>query len=300
MQGSSKKVSFIKLSNKLLWIKDKGHNEKSLIDQVSELLQDSSTAAMIPEILAQLNWRVNKMNTCTFTINGLIRACGYIPKSGNNKSINKFREVLILLHEWDYLKNLALGIKENLETISPSTELTCSIDNKFIKKNGEDIEFFIVDLNTYATLFNLNSSSAFRRNLINIYFYLSARIPASTEEDTTNDHFCYVGQGEIASSLQITRNTVLTCLKALEDSKLIYFGNIGNVSGINRKGEVGTIFGKTVYAKTLKDLETGLSYSKSFYSSKGWLTSSDDIIKDKAKSILKKSRSKGGKKKCNP
>jgi hypothetical protein len=270
MLPTHKIVPFIKLPNKLVWARHKNNNEKTLIQDALEIIGDASTASMLPEILAQLNWRVTRLSTCNFTIAGLVKSCGYVPKTGNNKSINKFREILMLLQEWKYLINVQLEEGETMETISASSEITCEIDNRFLKKGEEDIEFFTVDLSVYNTLSKLNISSASKRNAINIYFYISARILSASpvSENHSKDsirNYCYFGQTEIATSLQISKSTVVSCLKVLGDSKLVYYGNIGSISGKNSKGEQGAVYATNIYAKTPEGLKQGLSYSKSFH-----------------------------------
>lgn len=270
MISSNTKTPFIKLPNNLVWGKNKENNEKSLVQQATELLGDSNTAAMIPEILAQLNWRVNRMNICTFTILGLIKSCGYTPKTGTNKSISKFRAVLTFLQDLGYISDLTLDPEESLETIATSTEITCSINNNFSRKGEEDTEFFIIDLDTYNALYTTSLASSFRRNIINIYFYLSARIlyvPPGTKFDPNDKHryFCYFGQGVITKDLGITKSTIVSCLKILGELELIYYGNIGSVQGTNSKGERGVIHARNIYAKTPEALKQGLEYSKSFY-----------------------------------
>jgi hypothetical protein len=301
MQPSKSVVPFIKLPNNLIWNRNV-LNEKSLVEKATDALDDTTTASMLPEAVAQLNWRINRMNFCTFTILGLVKSCGYIPKTGANKSISKFRDILILLEKWGYITDIHLEEKKTLETVSASTEITCVIKNNFIKKGEADVEFFMLDLNTYNILFKESPSSSFRRNILNVYFYISARLPATAFNSKLDFqdgkmHFCYFGQGEIASSLQITRNTVLTCLKKLEELDLIYYGNIGTVSGTNYKKEKGVINAKTVYSKTSQALEQGLRYSEHFYETQGYLLPKDVNVKTLAKSIIKKNKgSKGGNK----
>lgn len=288
---------FIKIPNNLIWILNTDTKEDSLMQQALKTLRDETMVSMLPEILTQLNWRVNRLGFCTFTLSGLIISCGYVPRTGDHNSINRFRSILNFLQYKNYITNVNFSKNDTFENIAPSSEVICILDNHFKQNKDGDTEFFTLTLKEYTEIFKKCTSSTLRRNILNVYFYLSARLPGNpfVKETNINDgllHFCYLGQGELASILYISRSTAATCLNILSDLKLIYYGNIGKITGTTSKGTEGTICATTIYAKSYEGLNQGLSYSSSYYESKGYSAPNNSELKELAKAII----SKGGKK----
>lgn len=292
-----KNSSFIKIPNNIVWILHTGPKEESLLQQASDFFKDETLASMVPEIITQLNWRVNKLGLCTFTLTGLIISCGYVPRTGEGNSTNRFRKVLAFLQNKKYLTSMNFSKKDTFENIQPSQEVLCILDNHFKQQNGEDIEFLTLTLTEYTSIFKKCTSSTLRRNVLNVYLYLSARLPGNPflKDINIHDgllHFCYLGQGELASILYMSRSTAVTCLNILLDLKLIYYGNIGKLTNVSNRGAEGTIYATTIYAKSQEGLKQGLNYSREYHNKLGYSTPNNSELRELAKAII----SKGGKK----
>ena len=114
--------------------------------------------------------------------------------------------------------------------------------------------------------------------MLNLYCYIISKIIRRNDGVDNinitggNAEVFWCSQEEICNNLDITKPTLNTYLKKLEELDLIYCDNIGY---IKKDGCIATPH--NVYAETRDELKEGLKQSKYYWESQGWKVTKNKI-----------------------
>lgn len=253
---------FIMLPNNLVWDYEKN---KPLCRYYDD---------KIVYILSYLSFNKTLMGESCFSINDMITKVGMIPKTGKGKTIESFRNLLIQLNE-DGIITLC---SDNLSRAKDYN--TCKLNNLIKQSNGNNVEFFTINVTNYRKIINHNEDGIDNVLLLKIFYYITSRIYKSKESDIFSKARCFFDSYvNICDQLQITENTYQKYIVALKEMELIFYDNIGLI----KKGNNFTAIANNVYALDKENLKFGLKESKEYH-----LDNDYKLISDKVNGELKR------------
>lgn len=251
-----KNDNFIMLPNKLVWSHE--DKDKTMINNFGD---------KVPYILSYLVAERNRISISRFTLKDLIESCGLKCKNGKNGTIDIFKDLLSTLQIYKYIE-----CDTDLSIIKPNDFIKCKVlldfktkkvtvqeDEEIIIENKKT-EFFKIDIYEYYRLIE-NTSKLDTCTLVNIYFYIVARISNKNNKAKV----CYMSYDDILKDLNISKNTLNKYLSYLKDNEFIFFDRIGNVEN---NGKI--INTRNVYALDKDNLKLGLEESKVYYTLQGY------------------------------
>ena len=251
-----KNDNFIMLPNNLVWShKDK---DKTMYNIFGDKL---------PYVLSFLVSIRDRRSISRFTLKYLIENSGNKIDRHKGKNLDKFKELLSLLQTYKYIEcDIDLSkVKEN-DFIVCKVLLDFKTKEVTIQDNDETIienkftEFFKIDIDEYYRLIE-NTSKLDTCTLVNIYFYIVARISNKNNKAKV----CYMSIDNILKDLNISKNTLTKYISYLKDNKFIYFDNIGTIEKDGKK-----LTSNNVYSLDKDNLKLGLEESKIYYKVQGY------------------------------
>ena len=262
-----KNDNFIMLPNNLVW----SHEDKD--KTIYNMFGDK-----VPYIISYLVSIRDRRSISRFTLKYLIENSGNKIDRHKGKNLDKFKELLSLLQTYKYIEcDIDLSkVKEN-DFIVCKVLLDFKTKEVTFKDNDETIienkftEFFKIDIDEYYRLIE-NTSKLDTCTLVNIYFYIVARISNKNNKAKV----CYMSIDNILKDLNISKNTLTKYISYLKDNKFIYFDNIGTIEKDGKK-----LTSNNVYSLDKDNLKLGLEESKIYYKVQGYT-----ILGNNTKSIV--------------
>lgn len=205
----------------------------------------------------------NKQSYVKFTIEDLIITSGSKPRGGKNGINNKVKSIIKLM-----IQNGILECDIDTNKITMNGLIKGKLHMPYeINSIGMAINWFKVDINKYSKILD-NKTKKSKFTMTNLYFYILARI--IRRNDNFSQANCgaevfWCSQEEMCNTLNITRQTLNTYLKALSNLGLIYYDNIGKLVKDNT-----IITPHNVYATNVQELKEGLKQSKFYWENQGW------------------------------
>ena len=251
-----KNDNFIMLPNNLVW----SHEDKD--KTMYNIFGDK-----LPYVLSFLVSIRDRRSISRFTLKYLIENSGNKIDRHKGKNLDKFKELLSLLQTYKYIEcDIDLSkVKEN-DFIVCKVLLDFKTKEVTIQDNDETIienkftEFFKIDIDEYYRLIE-NTSKLDTCTLVNIYFYIVARISNKNNKAKV----CYMSIDNILKDLNISKNTLTKYISYLKDNKFIYFDNIGTIEKDGKK-----LTSNNVYSLDKDNLKLGLEESKIYYKVQGY------------------------------
>ena len=238
-------LGFIKMPNIFVW--DYTKENKSLI----------KTNELIPYVYTYLNCREDRLKQIIFNLDMLITSCGKTIQRGRGRTLENFKNILKYFQEkeWIYFTN-------SLDNIKPTTIIYAQELKHY---NELDKGYFKVDRDKIVILLNIETELD-KIKLLNLYYYINSRINrrenfTGLKPDIRRDGGRYEGFSEgleiISKDLNISKPTLVDCLKILQENKLIYFGSIGSITknGVVKKAN-------NIYCINQSEFEEGITQQK--------------------------------------
>ena len=251
-----KNDNFIMLPNNLIWSYE--NKDKIMYNIFGDKL---------PYVLSFLVSIRDRRSYSRFTLKYLIENSGNKIDRHKGKNLDKFKELLSLLQTYKYIE-----CDTDLSKVKENDFIVCKVLLDFktkevtIKDNDETIienkftEFFKIDIDEYYRLIE-NTSKLDTCTLVNIYFYIVARISNKNNKAKV----CYMSIDNILKDLNISKNTLTKYISYLKDNKFIYFDNIGTIEKDGKK-----LTSNNVYSLDKDNLKLGLEESKIYYKVQGY------------------------------
>lgn len=198
---------------------------------LKQILNNKNSDELILSVVCYLYINTNRLGYCIFNLKDMMSCCGF--ENHNTRTINKFKNTILKLEEYDYIDS-EIDIKPlNINTII-RFKLHINIDDYE--------EFIIINLQDVSDIMNLDIKDD-KINLLKVYMYLVylSDQPINIINSLEN----------IKKKLDIHKETLMKYIKILTDNKFIYCYDLGWI-----KTSIGTIRGGTCYARTEKDLKT--------------------------------------------
>lgn len=219
-----------------------------------------------PYVIAYLMCCCNKIGKCYFSLEDLIIKSGCKPKTGNNKTNERFRKIISGL-----VKEGILNLDVDISTVNINYLVRCDLNIPYeLNKNSQRVNWFSLSVNNYLKI--LESENELNKfTLTNIYFYILARI--YRRNDSINNiritggtaEVFWSSQNSIGKDLNLAKVTLNAYLAYLKSLNLIYYGNIGKIEKDN-----SIIEANNVYATNKEELKDGLKQSKYYWENQGW------------------------------
>ena len=203
--------------------------------------------------MVMLNQYINRNNECVFSIEKLIKDCGYIPKTGKGKNVEQFKYIIKYLIDNNILEDCNIKDVDNLKT---NIAIYCTYSPKFDIKDNKDINFISLPVGLLNKIIFISDRN--RCDLIFLMLYFMSFM-------NKLDKYCYPSIDNIKESTGFSKNKILKLIDILKESNLIYVDNIGLCS---RNGEFNTF--NNVYALDTCALNSGLMVTRAYAVSQGY------------------------------
>ena len=210
-----------------------------------ESLVKSMNNTKVTNIIAILDQCVNRMNKCSFSIEELCDWCGVVAKTGKGKTVEQIRMILIALQSEGYISELNVDLLK----VKMNEHISCTYNGV----KDEDKMFFKLPIDTFSKLVALKNTDC-----TTLYMYIKSMIGE-------NNYCCFPTVEDIISDTGLTKTSVEKCTKILNEEKLLFVGNIGQVIVTNKDGSKSTQTASNVYVIDDKDMESALEKSKQYY-----------------------------------
>ena len=222
---------------------------KNEVVRAMEVGKESLVKAMnntkVSNIIAILDQCVNRMNKCSFSIEMLCDWCGVKPKRGEGKSIEQIRMILIALQSEGYISELNVDLLK----VKSNEYISCTYNGV----KDEDKMFFKLPVDTFNKLVALKNTDC-----TTLYMYIKSMIGEK-------NYCCFPTVEDIISDTGLTKTSVEKCTKILNEEKLLFVGNIGQVIVTNKDGSKSTQTASNVYVLDENDMNNALVKSKQYY-----------------------------------
>ena len=222
---------------------------KNEVVRPMEVGKESLVKAMnntkVANIIAILDQCVNRMNKCSFSIEELCEFCGVKAIRGTGKSIEQIRMILIALQSEGYISELNVDLLK----VKMNEHISCTYNGV----KDEDKMFFKLPVDTFSKLVALKNTDC-----TTLYMYIKSMIGE-------NNYCCFPTIEDIMSDTALTKTSIEKCTKILNEEKLLFVGNIGQVIVTNKDGSKSTQTASNTYVIDDKDMESALEKSKQYY-----------------------------------
>lgn len=216
--------NYVKLPNQLFYTK----NDKSILQKVKD--------DKVILVLIYLYNAVNRKDIMKFTLGDMISECGFIPKTGEKKSNEQFKNILIKLEE---LEIISFADEIPLNKIKSTQLLKCKF-NKYIEKGtnkdtGEiqDIQFVELTNSEKETILTYSKTKINNIKLLIYFTYLKCRIHKRSKSDGDlactggQSETCYLKYNKITADLGLSDQSIKEYNDILIEINLIRISNPG-------------------------------------------------------------------------
>lgn len=233
----------------------------------SNLIMDKKYKSNLLSIIIYLSCCENKLNVCRFSFSEFIEyALWSKPKYGKNSIVSEAKEFINYISDDEYFE-----VVGKLRNITLTTNITGKLNLKYeLDSNGNPIKWFKLYIEDYKKILDLKGKLD-KKKLLNLYCYILSRIIRRNDNINNinitggNAEVFWCSQEEICNNLNITRQTLNTYLKKLNELNLVCYDNIGKLVKDNT-----IITPHNVYATNEQELKEGLKQSKYYWENQGW------------------------------
>lgn len=217
-------------------------------------------------ILTELILCEDRKGSVKFSLYELISEAGLKPRGGKDGINEEIKSLIGVM-----IRDNMIFTNDNIESMRITSLIKCKLGDIYdINSNGQKINWFALDINNYLKILN-DSSKLSKFTLINIYFYILARIIRRNDNISniritggTAEVF-WDSQDFICKELGVSKRTLNIYIKHLKNLELICYGNIGKLTKDNKIREANN-----VYAENKEELKEGLKQSKFYWENQGW------------------------------